>query len=149
MMISDSTEEERREEKRREEDYTYTYMRTRTRQGKSSKVTLYVPVAKQRLIQDIKQVLKREGSSISRFMIDKFEEYYRLHEPGNPQQRLDIVLKLGKAYHAPNPICGFKDCYRDVVAVGIYLQTQTEYGLCEKHLAEAKQLGPKVWRFLT
>jgi hypothetical protein len=134
-----------------EEEYTYTYIRTRTRtgQGKSSKVTLYVPVAKQRLIQDVKQVLKREGSSISRFMIDKFEEYYRLHEPGNPQQRLDTIIKLGKAYHAPSPICGFKDCLRDVVAVAIYLRTQTEYGLCQKHLAEAKELGPKVWKFLT
>jgi hypothetical protein len=138
---------ERRE--KREEEYTYTYSSTRRYKGKFSKVTLYVPVTKQLLVTNIKTILKREGSSVSRFVMDKFEEYYRLHEPGNPQQRLDIILKLGKAYHAPKPICGFKDCLRDVAGVGVFLQNGKEYGLCTRHLAEAKKLGVKVWRLLT
>jgi hypothetical protein len=147
-MPASSGEAEERGEKR-EERYTYTYIRTRIRQGKFSKVTLYVPVAKQRLVSNIKDILKREGSSVSRFMIEKFEEYYRLHEPGNPQQRLDTIMKLGKAYHAPKPICGFKHCLRDIVGVGVYLPNGKEYGLCTIHLDEAKELGPKVWRILS
>jgi hypothetical protein len=101
------------------------------------------------LIEQAKQLFKREGQSISQYFLDQLESYIRLHEPGNPQQRLDTILRLGKAYHAPSPICGFKDCMRDVVTVAIFVQNKKEYGLCEKHKKEAEELGRKVWRFLS
>lgn len=120
------------------------YIRTRTQR----KLTLYIPENYRLLLDNSKRVLKREGKSLSNFLIEQLESYYRLHEPGNPQQRLDTIMRLGKAYHAPNPVCGFKDCLRDTVAVGVFIQSGKTYGLCEKHLKEAKEFGPKVWRFL-
>ena len=57
-------------------------------------------------------------------------------------------MKLGKAYYAPSPVCGFKDCLRDAVAVGVFLQRGEEFGLCDVHLKEARNVGPKVWRIL-
>ena len=148
MMPASSGEAEERREKR-EGQYEYTHTSIRTRNNKYPKLQLYVPAAKQPLVRDVKGILAREGSSLSKFIIEKFEEYYRLHEPGNPQQRLDTIMKLGKAYHAPKPICGFKHCFRDVVGVGVYVPNGKEYGLCTTHLDEAKELGPKVWRILT
>ena len=136
-----------REESERDEreEYTYTYIRTRTRTTR--KLTLYIPEASRLLVDNARGVLKREGKNLSNFLIDQLESYYRLHEPGNPQQRLDTILRLGKAYHAPSRICGFKDCMRDSVTVGVFLQNGKEYGLCEKHLAEAKDC-PRSWKFL-
>ena len=145
--VSTGEGEERRE--KREGEYEYTHMSIRIRKSKYPKLQLYVPLAKRPLIEDVKGLLRREGSSLSEFMIDKFEEYYRLHAPGNPQQRLDTIMKLGKAYHAPKPICGVRDCFRDVIGVGIYLPTGKEYGLCKPHFDEARELGQKVWRLLT
>ncbi len=73
---------------------------------------------------------------MSKFFVEKLEEYQRLHEPGNPQQRLDVVLKIGKAYHAPNPICRAKDCFRNVVMVLNRKKSKTEseeVGFCQIH----------------
>jgi hypothetical protein len=100
-----------------------------------------------RLWKDAKATAKREGKHISNIIAEYLEQYVRLHEPGNPQQRLDTILKLGKAYHAPSPVCGFKDCMRDVVAVGVYLPRKEEYGLCQKHLAVARE-DKKTWKIL-
>jgi hypothetical protein len=129
----------------REKEYTYTYIRTRTHTKR--RITLYIPEQSRLLIDNVRGVLKREGKSISNFFIEQLESYYRLHEPGNPQQRLDTILKLGKAYHAPSPVCGFKDCMRDSVTVGVFVQNGKEYGLCEKHLKEAKDCEGS-WKFL-
>jgi hypothetical protein len=109
----------------------------------------YVPASFEHTFDLLQTILKREGSSLSRWVRDNAESYVRLHEPGNPQQRLDVIMKLGKAYHAPKPICGFKDCFRDVAGVGVFVQNGKEYGLCERHLKEAKEQGPKVWRALS
>jgi hypothetical protein len=75
---------------------------------------------------------------MSKFVMEKLAEYVRLHEPGNPQQRLDVVLKLGKAYHAPGPLCRARDCFRNVAKVLNWKKSKTEteqVGLCEKHAA--------------
>jgi hypothetical protein len=135
----------------RERDYRHRHIdidiETRDKR-KSRERRFYIPVSFENTFDLLQTILKREGSNFSRWVRDNAESYVRLHEPGNPQQRLDTILKLGKAYHAPSPICGFKDCMRDVVAVAIFLQTDKEYGLCEKHKKEAEELGRKVWRFL-
>lgn len=121
----------------------------RKRRGASTKkLTLYVPVDKQLLVDNVRGPLKREKSSISRFLIEKLEEYWTLHEPGNPQQRIDVILRLGKAYHAPSPICGFKNCYRDAVAVGHFKPNGRDYGLCVKHKGEAQE-NPQAWMILS
>jgi hypothetical protein len=102
------------------------------------KLTIYIPKSKKPLIQEARRIMKREGSSLSKFLLEKIEQYYDLHEPGNPQQRIDTILKLGKAYYAPKPLCGFKNCLRDSIAIGFYVPHQEKYGLCEKHLAQVK-----------
>jgi hypothetical protein len=131
------------EERGESEEYTYTYIRIRTKR----KLTLYIPETSRSLIDNARTVLKREGKSISNFLVEQLESYYRLHEPGNPQQRLDTILKLGKAYHAPCRVCGFKNCMRDSVAVGLFIPNKTEYALCKKHYDEASE-NPSLWKIL-
>lgn len=111
------------------------------------KLTLYIPEASSLLIENMKTILEREDKSLSKFFIEQAETYYRLHEPGNPQQRLDTIIRLGKAYHAPMRICGYKDCMRDSVAVALFVPNQTEYALCQLHYIEAQQ-NLKLWQFL-
>ena len=79
----------------------------------------------------LKDIAKREGRSVAQVVREQVESYVRLHEPGNPQQRLDTVIRLGKKYVAPK-VCGFKDCLRDAVAIGVY--QGEEYALCKNHL---------------
>ena len=110
-------------------------------------VQVYVNRTSSLLYENLKSILKREKKSFSSWVLENAESYVRLHEPGNPQQRLDTILRLGKAYHAPSRVCGFKDCLRDAVAVGVFIQNGKEYGLCKKHLKEAKDCG-KSWNFL-
>ena len=110
-------------------------------------VQVYVNRAGSLLYENLKVILKREKKSFSSWVLENAESYVRLHEPGNPQQRLDMIMRLGKAYHAPSRICGFKDCMRDSVTVGVFLQNGKEYGLCKKHLQEAKDCG-RSWKFL-
>jgi hypothetical protein len=84
-----------------------------------------------RLWQEFKEIGKREGKPISQLFREFVEQYVQLHEPGNPQQRLDTIVRLGKKYVSPK-LCGFKNCMRDAVAVGTY-KSQV-YPLCENHL---------------
>lgn len=86
-----------RDEKRREE-YTYTYIRIRRR------LTLYVPENLIPTFRQLQDILKREGSSLSKWVRQNAISYVRLHEPGNPQQRIDVILKNGQAYKAL-PLC--------------------------------------------
>jgi len=79
-----------------------------TLQNKGSyrdKLTLYIPPEKKQLIQKASQILERENSSLSKFFVEKIEEYYRLHYEGNPQQTLTHLFKNGKPYRAPSQ-CG-------------------------------------------
>jgi hypothetical protein len=84
-----------------------------------------------RLWKEVKEIAKREGKSVSQLIREFLESYARLHEPGNPQQRLDTVIRLGKKYVAPK-VCDFQNCLRDAVAVGTY--HGEEYNLCQVHL---------------
>jgi len=119
----------------------------RREKRKSRERRFYIPSSFENTFDLLQTILKREGSNFSRWVRDNAESYVRLHEPGNPQQRLDTILRLGKAYHAPSRICGFKDCMRDSVTVGVFVQNGKEYGLCKKHLTEAKDCKGS-WKFL-
>jgi hypothetical protein len=79
----------------------------------------------------LRDIAQREGRSIAQIVREQVETYVRLHEPGNPQQRLDTIVRLGKKYVAPK-VCDFKNCLRDAVAVGTY--HGEEYNLCQLHL---------------
>lgn len=64
----------------------------------------YVPVILEFTFQRLEKILAREGSSISHWIQQNAINYVRLHEPGNPQQRIDTILKNGQAYRA-KPLC--------------------------------------------
>jgi predicted DNA-binding protein len=97
-----------------------------------------------RLWKEAKEIAKREGKSVSQLIREFLESYIHLHEPGNPQQRLDTIIRLGKKYVAPK-VCMVKDCMRDAVAVATYLNDGKDYFLCEEHLKEIGEY--RNWRF--
>lgn len=99
------------------------------------KCQIYVPPAKKKMLTEVRVMLEREGSSLSKFLVEKAEEYHRLHDPGNPQQLLPVILKLGKAYIAPGPLCEVRDCFRKV-AMPLLKTLKTEkivVGMCDLH----------------
>ena len=101
-----------------------------------------------RLWKEAKEIARREGKSVSLLIREFLEQYVRLHEPGNPQQRLDTIIKLGKKYVAPK-ICEFKDCYRNAVAVATFLNHNKDYFVCDRHLKEIENYANwKVKKFL-
>src|SRR4030043_317351 len=128
---------EERGERDREIEYRHRHIDIDIRHRKKKERRFYIPASFENTLDMLQNILKRENSNLSQWIRDNAESYVRVHEPGNPQQRLDTIMALGKAYHSPSKICGFKDCLRDVVKVGIFLQTKKEYGLCKKHLKEA------------
>jgi hypothetical protein len=98
----------------------------------------YVPDAFEDTFKTFEEILAREKKSLSSWLRDNAEHYVRLHEPGNPQQRIDIIMKLGKAYHAESPICGFKDCLRDSVGIGLFLPQKKTYNVCALHMGQVE-----------
>ncbi len=104
----------------------------------------YVPDRYQILFEKLEAILKREESSLSEWIRDQAEPYVRLHEPGNPQQRLDIILIDKKSYKAPK-FCGYRRCNREAVGFGVFLETGEKYPLCKMHFHLAKT-DRKMWR---
>ena len=54
-----------------------------------NRLTLYIPVQDSEWVKEMKTWFSRDGSSISTFLLDKLREYYRGHNPGNPQTPLE------------------------------------------------------------
>ena len=89
--------------------------------------------------EKLAKIAERENRSMTKIIVEMVENYVRLHEPGNPQQRLDTMAKLGHAYHASMfGTCGFKDCHAKAVAKGMYLPTRKLYHLCDVHRVEVQ-----------
>jgi hypothetical protein len=159
FLSEDEIEREEREsreiERDREREYRYIdidiYTQGRPRLHSDEKhkrlIQVYVNRNKRLIYETLKAILTREGKSFSSWVFDHAESYVRLHEPGNPQQRLDTLLKIGKAYHSPSKICGFKDCMRDAVGVAFYVPRNEEYGYCSIHAKDIKDHAD-LWKVL-
>jgi len=106
------------------------------------KLMIYVPPQKKTVYQKLREILKREGRSISNFFLEQAETYVRLHEPGNPQQTLPEIMKRKKAYVAPKK-CGFINCERECAAVAVH-ESGYEMPVCSYHM-HALSDEPK-WR---
>ena len=78
------------------------------------------------------EIMKRENSSVSEGIRDLIKSYVRLHEPGNPQQRLDVILIDKKAYRAP-VFCGFRGCNGEADGYGVYVPSGQRLPLCGVH----------------
>jgi len=57
------------------------------------KRTFYVPEEYQPLIDKLMRILRREGKSLSRWILENAVEYVSLHEPGNPQLLMNRFIK--------------------------------------------------------
>jgi len=62
----------------------------------------YVPEDYQQLIDKLIRILRREGKSLSRWILENAIEYVKRHEPGNPQMLMNKFLK--KAQPEPEPV---------------------------------------------
>src|SRR5271157_614715 len=126
-------------------EYGHVHMVTTHKKTKVHR--FYVPELEESMITALQEILKREGKSLSKWIRDNAEPYVRLHTPGNPQQRLDTILKLGKAYHANAPICGFKDCLRESVALGLFIPENKKVHVCAFHLGAIED-NRRNWQIL-
>lgn len=68
--------------------------------------TIYVPEDKETMVLKAQDITHREGRSLSQLFIEFCEKYVREHEPGNPQTRIDKILKWG-APLTDKPKCAF------------------------------------------
>jgi hypothetical protein len=94
------------------------------------KLTIYT--TQKATIKEAKEILKREGSSLSEFINEKIAEYVRLHRCGNPQQRIDIIMFNKSAYKAPK-FCEIRGCSGQATGFGVYQKTGKKYALCKAH----------------
>ena len=61
----------------------------------------YVPPEWEETLEKLDEILRREGKrTFSDWVREQISIYVRAHEPGNPQQRLDTVMRIGHAYRA-------------------------------------------------
>ena len=74
------------------------------------KLTLYIPkTEKEFLIPKAQKIMAREGRTLSNWFLEELQRYVTVHDPGNPQQRIDTILELGKPYNANGCMeCGKK-----------------------------------------
>lgn len=109
--------------------------KTKTTLTNPGQFNIYVPPNKKEVVKKGKDILEREGTSLSKFIVEKIEEYVRLHEPGNPQQRLDTIAKLGKPYRADAQQCSI--CGE--TAIGKAKATNGWQGLlCQRHYEQSR-----------
>src|SRR3990167_1033139 len=49
--------------------------------------------------EKLKKIADVEKRPVAEIVREQVHSYVRLHEPGNPQQRLDTIMATGKAYN--------------------------------------------------
>lgn len=88
----------------------------------------YIPKNFEITFHKLEEILTREGKSVSEWIREQAEPYVRLHEPGNPQQTLPTIMKLGKAYRADScAVCGGKPAYRAIQGKRIFLLCESDF----------------------
>jgi len=100
----------------------------------------YVPENFQETLKKMEAILKREGSSLSKWIRQQIGEYVRVHEPGNPQQTMRRYAEVGKPYVAMGK-CVY--CPRPAVTTGVYRDGR-EYRLCGVH--RSRYARSKDWK---
>jgi len=107
-----------------------------------TRYTFYVPAEKKIFLKKLKEILRREGKSISHFLMEQIEAYVILHEPGNPQQLLERYFTHSEPYVAPKT-CGFKSCSKPCVGIAVH-KSGYEMPVCKFHLGMLAQ--ERDWR---
>lgn len=103
------------------------------------KLHLYYSTEDESLVEKLKAILKREGSSLSEWFRKRARVYVPMHDPGNPQLRIDNICGIeGKA------ICSLSSCHEDAVYV---ICSGNKHTLrCERH--KLAQIPYREWTVL-
>lgn len=89
--------------------------------------SFYYPDDKKSVWKRFLEVARREGKSGSKLIFEFIERYSETHDLGNPQQRLDTISKVGRAFRAETcQLCSLKPT-RYGLRNGIWL------GYCDAH----------------
>lgn len=80
--------------------------------------------------EKLADIAKREGSSRSAIVRRLVKDYVRAHAPGNPQQRLDRIIKTGRPYRWDPKMCGF--CTSHARFIAEHMKGAKRYA-CERH----------------
>lgn len=87
---------------------------------------------------------EREGKlSFNQLVRDALSEYVVRHGPGNNSFTLD---KFGITWTKAQSVnkCGFNNCDKQTVGVGLFVPKNQTFGLCRDHFYAA-QNNPKIW----
>lgn len=118
-------------------EYDYRHIDIVIQKPKNHFCHFYVKDENQQTFTSLKKILKREGKPFSKWVSDLATDYVRLHEPGNPQQRIDTITKIGKAFKAETcQLCDAKPAFYGQQK-GMWL------GFCHFHWNATKF---KTWR---
>ena len=102
----------------------------------------YFPKASEHLFRKFKEIADREGRSMSEILEELVRDYVRIHEPGNPQTRLDVILGITKD---PVPRCS--ECGDP--AERVYRLRGLSVFRCKEHRMKASRVtGPIGWKEL-
>ena len=94
--------------------------------------SIYVPDELQSVWTAYQEIVKREGKTVSEAIVEYVCEYTRMHAPGNPQQRLDTIMDLGRAYRSDQcNMCERKPVFKAFLGKKSVL-------LCEEHFEQKR-----------
>ncbi len=96
-----------------------------------NRLSVYVPPASRKMVEEVREALERDGSSLSAFMLEHLAKWWEKHKPGNPQvdlERYGIDPAAGPGPGIPKSVCyhdrlgaahwiWFKQLPRDAVTV--------------------------------
>lgn len=106
-----------------------------------NQVKLYIPEYASHTFLKLREILRREGTSISKWFRKEAEAYVNLHWPGNPQRPLTVFTEPQEP-----AICETRSCDRNA-AFEVHFSNKTKK-LCALCLAEVKrkQQSPYSYR---
>jgi len=73
-----------------------------------NRLSVYVPPANRKMVEECREALERDGSSLSAFMLEQLAKWWDLHKPGNPQTELSrygIDPAAGPGPGIPKSVC--------------------------------------------
>lgn len=88
-------------------------------------------------------IMKREGWSFDIYIKNAMKEYNVRHGQGNNSFQLDTFGFTWTKAVSMNK-CGFKNCDKAAVGVGLFKPKNQTFGLCAEHFTSAKE-NPHIW----
>ena len=79
-----------------------------------NKIMLYIPPEKKKVVNQAREIMEREGESLSKKFLAFCEEYVRLHSDGNPQMLMPLFLATERtSWLCEMPNCNQNAEYED------------------------------------